>query len=70
MLIKAYVHEVIICSGPKIIARHPRSHGPDMVVLVPLLFQPQIERKPGCLDQALPLIRWPLHESFPLMRRR
>jgi transposase len=69
VLIKAYVHEVVICSGAEVIARHPRSHDVDVVVLDPLHFLPLIERKPGCLDQALPIVRWPLPESFPLLRR-
>lgn len=69
VLIKAYVHEVVICAGTEVIARHPRCHGVDQIVLDPLHFLPMIERKPGCLDQALPMVRWELPESFPLLRR-
>lgn len=69
VLIKAYVHEVVICAGTEVIARHQRSHGVDEIVLDPIHFLPLMERKPRCLDQALPLARWDLPESFLLLRR-
>lgn len=69
VLIKAYVHEVVICAGTGIIARHRRCHGVDEIVLDPIHFLPLMERKPRCLDQALPLARWDLPESFLLLRR-
>ena len=69
VLIKAYVHEVVICHGTEVIARHERSYERDRMIFNPLHYLPLIERKIGSLDQAAPLVDWDLPEEFPVLRR-
>ena len=51
VLIKAYVHEVVLCHGSEVIARHLRSYEREVMVFDPLHYLPLIERKPGCLTK-------------------
>jgi transposase len=69
VLIKAYVHQVVICQGAEVIARHPRSYERDTMVFDPLHYLPLIEQKVGSLDQAAPLAGWILPEEFSTLRR-
>jgi transposase len=69
VLIKAYVHEVVLCYGSEVIARHLRSYDREVMVFDPLHYLPLIERKPGCLDQAAPLAGWNLPEDFATLHR-
>ncbi len=69
VLVKAYVHEVVICHGAEVIARHRRSYQAETTVFDPLHYLPLIERKPGCLDQAAPLAGWILPDDFAVLRR-
>jgi len=69
VLVKAYVHEVVLCHGAEIIARHRRSYERDVMVFAPLHYLPLIERKPGCLDQAAPLADWDLPDDFAVLCR-
>ena len=69
VLIKVYVHDVVICHGTEVIARHTRSHERHLMIFDPLHYLPLIERKVGCLDQAAPLAAWKLPEAFAVLRR-
>ena len=69
VLIKVYVHDVVICHGAEVIARHVRSHERDRMIFDPLHYLPLIEQKVGSLDQAAPLAGWELPEEFTLLRR-
>ncbi len=69
VLIKGYVHEVIICCGAETIARHVRSYEREDLVFDPLHYLPLLERKIGALDQAAPLQGWDLPETFATLRR-
>jgi transposase len=67
--VKGYVHEVVIASGSEVIARHERSYEREVVVFDPLHYLALLEQKTRALDQAAPLARWQLPESFVQLRR-
>ncbi len=69
VLVKAYVHVVVICHGAEVIARHVRSYERDTMVFDPLHYLPLIEQKVGSLDQAAPLAGWDLPGEFATLRR-
>ncbi len=69
VLVRGYVHEVVISYAEKVIARHPRSYERGDLVFNPLHYLPLIERKTGALDQAAPLAGWKLPEQFDTLRR-
>jgi transposase len=69
VFVKAYVHEVVICHGADVIARHRRSYESESTVFDPLHYLPLIERKPGCLEQAAPLAGWVLPDEFAVLKR-
>jgi transposase len=69
VLIRGYVHEVVIACGGEIIARHPRSYEREDFVFDPLHYLALIEQKTNALDQAAPLSRWKLPEEFATLRR-
>jgi hypothetical protein len=69
VLIRGYVHEVVIACGAEIIARHPRSYEREDFVFNPLHYLALIEQKTNALDQAAPLANWTLPEEFATMRR-
>jgi hypothetical protein len=69
VLVKAYVHAVVICHGAEVIARHARSYERDTMIFDPLHYLPLIERKVGSLDQAAPLAGWDLPAEFATLRR-
>ncbi|MBA3935941.1 MAG: IS21 family transposase [Planctomycetes bacterium] len=69
VLIKAYVHDVLICHGAEVIARHARSYERDTMIFDPLHYLPLIEQKVGSLDQAAPLANWVLPAEFLVLRR-
>ena len=69
VLIRGYVHEVIIASGADVIARHPRSYEREDFVFNPLHYLELIEQKTNALDQAAPLSHWKLPDEFATMRR-
>jgi hypothetical protein len=68
VLIRGYVHEVIIACGPEVIARHPRSYEREDFVFNPLHYLALIEQKTNALDQAAPLADWKLPNEFATMR--
>ena len=69
VLIKAYVHTVVVCHGTEVIARHTRSYERETMIFDPLHYLPLIERKVGSLDQAAPLAAWNLPAEFATLRR-
>ena len=69
VLVRGYVHEVVISCGTEIIARHPRSYEREDFVFDPLHYLALIERKLNALDQAAPLADWKLPDEFATLRR-
>jgi transposase len=69
VVIKSYVHEIVIAHGAEIIARHPRSYERHDFIFNPLHYLALIEQKPRSLDQAAPLQGWDLPEEFAIFRR-
>ena len=69
VLVKGYVHEVVIACGSEVIARHPRSYEHEDIVFEPLHYLALLEQKPRALDQAAPLAGWQLPECFAQLRR-
>ena len=69
VLIRGYIHELVICCGAEVIARHPRSYDREDFVFDPLHYLALLERKIGALDQAAPLAGWELPGEFATLRR-
>ena len=69
VLVRGYVHEVVISCGAEVIARHPRSYEREDFVFDPLHYLALLEQKIGALDQAAPLVGWELPEEFATLRR-
>ena len=69
VLVRGYVHEVVISCGSEVIARHRRSYDRDDFVFDPLHYLPLLEQKTGALGQAAPLVEWELPEEFGILRR-
>jgi hypothetical protein len=69
VMVRGYVHEVVIACGTEIIARHRRSYEREDFVFDPLHYLALIERKIKALDQAAPLAGWQLPEAFATLRR-
>jgi transposase len=69
VIVRGYVHEVVIACGTEVIARHPRSYEREDFVFDPLHYLALIEQKINALDQAAPLAGWQLPEEFLTLRR-
>jgi hypothetical protein len=69
VVVRGFVHEVVIACGTKVIARHPRSYEREDFVFDPLHYLALIEQKITALDQAAPLANWQLPEEFATLRR-
>jgi hypothetical protein len=69
VLVRGYVHEVVIGCGADLIGRHPRSYDKADYVFDPLHYLALLEHKTNALDQAAPLIGWNLPEAFATLRR-
>jgi hypothetical protein len=69
VLVRGYVHEVVIACGAEVIARHRRSYEREDFVFEPLHYLALIEQKINALDQAAPLAGWQLPEEFATLRR-
>ena len=69
VLVKGYVHEVVIVCGSQVIARHRRSYQREDMVFDPLHYLALLEQKTRALDQAAPLAGWELPEGFVRLRR-
>jgi hypothetical protein len=69
VLVKGFVHEVVICAGSEVIARHPRSYEREDMIFNPLHYLALLEQKPNAFDQAAPLAGWKMPEGFAELRR-
>jgi transposase len=69
VLVRGYVHEVVIACGAEVIARHTRSWEKEDYVFDPLHYLALIEQKTNALDQAAPLAGWELPDTFAILRR-
>jgi len=69
VLVRGYVHEVVIACGAEIIARHRRSWEKEDYIFNPLHYLALLEQKANALDQAAPLVGWELPEAFATLRR-
>ena len=69
VLVRGYVHEVVIACGTEVIARHPRSWEKEDYIFDPLHYLALIEQKTNALDQAAPLAGWELPQTFITLRR-
>jgi transposase len=69
VLVKGYVHEVVIVCGSEVIARHLRSYEREAMIFDPLHYLALLEQKTRALDQAAPLAGWQLPECFRTLRR-
>jgi transposase len=70
ILVKGYVERVILCHKDTVVAEHVRSWGKEGIFFNYLHYLPLLERKPGSLDHARPLIDLDLPECFDTLRRR
>jgi transposase len=69
VLVRGYVHEVVIAYGAEVIARHTRSWEKEDYIFNPLHYLALIEQKANALDQAAPLADWELPKAFATLRR-
>jgi transposase len=69
VLVKGFVHEVVICAASEVIARHPRSYEREDMIFNPLHYLALLEQKSNALDQAAPLVGWKMPEGFNELRR-
>jgi hypothetical protein len=69
VLVKAYVHRIVIVSGSEVIAEHERSYEREATIYDPLHYLALLEHKSRALDQAAPLAGWQLPECFAHLRR-
>jgi transposase len=69
VLVKGFVHEVVICAASEVIARHPRSYEREDMIFNPLHYLALLEQKTNALDQAAPLVGWKMPEGFDELRR-
>jgi hypothetical protein len=69
VIVRGYVHEVVIACGTEVIARHPRSYEREDFIFDPLHYLALIEQKINALDQAAPLAGWQLPDEFATLRR-
>ena len=69
VLVRGYVHEVVISHGAGVIARHPRSYEHEDFIFDPLHYLFLLEQKSNALDQAAPLNGWKLPPVFGDLRR-
>ena len=69
VLVKGFVHEVVIACGSQVIARHPRSYQREDMIFEPRHYLALLEQKTRALDQAAPLAGWELPVGFAQLRR-
>jgi transposase len=70
ILIKGYVDRVVLCHKERVVAEHKRFWEKEGVFFNYLHYLPLLERKPGSLDHARPLVDLNLPECFEMLRRR
>jgi transposase len=69
VLLKAFVHRIVIVTASEVIAEHKRSYEREATVYDPLHYLALLEHKSRALDQAAPLTGWQLPECFAQLRR-
>lgn len=69
VLVRGYVHQLVISCGDQVIAQHTRSYQKGDFVYDPIHYLPLLEHKVGALDQAAPLAGWELPPEFDTLRR-
>ena len=69
VLVRGYVHEVVIAHVTETIARHQRSWEKEDYIFDPLHYLALLEQKTNALDQAAPLAGWELPQNFITLRR-
>jgi len=69
VLVKAYVHRIVIVAGSEVIAEHRRSYEREAAIYDPLHYVALLEHKSRALDQAAPLAGGQLPECFAQLRR-
>ncbi len=70
ILVKGYVERVVLCHKDTAVAEHVRSWGKEGVFFDYRHYLRLLERKPGSLDHARPLMNLSLPECFDMLRRR
>ena len=70
ILVKGYVDRVVLCHQDRVVAEHRRSWGKEGIFFDCRHYLPLLERKPGSLDHARPLMDLNLPECFDTLRRR
>ena len=69
VLVKGYVHQVVIVCGSEVIARHERSYERESAIFDPLHYLRLLEHKSRALEQAAPLVGWQLPDCFLHLRQ-
>ncbi len=67
---KGYVNRVVLCHHDEIVAVHARCWDREQLIFEARHYLALLERKPGALDYALPLVDLKLPPCFELLRRR
>ena len=70
ILIKGYVDRVVLCHHHQVVAEHPRFWGKEGVFFDPRHYLALLERKPGALNYARPLVDLKLASCFDTLHRR
>jgi len=70
ILVKGYMDRVVLCHRDKVVAEHRRSWGKEGTFFDYHHYLSLLERKPGSLDYARPLVGMDLPECFDTLRRR
>lgn len=69
VLVKGFVHEIVIARASEVIARHQRSYEREAVIFDPLHYLALLEQETRALDQAAPLAGWKLPDCFAELHR-
>ena len=67
---KGYFERVELCHKDKVVATHQRIWEKECISFEPVHYLALLEKKPGALDHARPLVGWDLPECFDVLRRR
>ena len=70
ILVKGYVERVVLCHKERVVAEHSRSWGKEGIFFDYRHYLALLERKPGSVDHARPLMDLNLPECFETLRRR
>jgi hypothetical protein len=70
ILVKGYVDRVVLCHKDRVVAGHMRSWGKEGIFFDYRHYLPLLERKPGSVDYARPLVDLNLPGCFDTLRRR